>query len=101
MIDLKRLAKAYAIAKDNLLQERNKEGHWVGQLSTSALSTATAVSALSAVQKATGNRDYQKWINGGIQWLAENQNPDGGWGDEGSPSEAQDGNTTEDRGGEG
>ncbi len=32
-----------------LLQQRTDNGHWVGELSASALSTATAVSALSAV----------------------------------------------------
>ena len=38
-----RLRAAYRTARDALLAERTPEGHWVGELSTSALSTATAV----------------------------------------------------------
>jgi len=44
-IDPDRLESAYQIARDHLLAERTSEGHWVGELSTSALSTATAVMA--------------------------------------------------------
>ena len=50
-----RLEAAYQTALAALLAERTPEGHWVGELSTSALSTATAVSALSLVQKHTGS----------------------------------------------
>ncbi len=65
-----------------LLAERESRGHWTGRLSTSALSTATAVSALSLVQKhtATGVR-LDGVIAQGIAWLASRQNDDGGWGD--------------------
>ncbi len=62
-------------ATDALLAELN--GHWTGHLSSSALSTATAVVALAAM-----SRDrYAELVTGGLCWLAENQNDDGGWGD--------------------
>ena len=38
-----RLEAAYRLALKTLLAERTPEGHWVGELSTSALSTATAI----------------------------------------------------------
>jgi squalene-hopene/tetraprenyl-beta-curcumene cyclase len=52
-------------------------GCWQGRLSGSALSTATAVFALSVVDKAR----YDSLIRKGLAWLIENQNCDGGWGD--------------------
>jgi squalene-hopene/tetraprenyl-beta-curcumene cyclase len=79
-VDPHRLAAAYAATRAALLAERTPEGHWVGELSTSALSTAVAVSALALVQKA-GHGSYQALIAGGLRWLAEHQNADGGWGD--------------------
>jgi len=75
-----RLASAYQIALDALLRERAPEGFWVGELSSSALSTATAVSALSLVQR-VGCGEFNQLIEGGLSWLAAHQNPDGGWGD--------------------
>jgi squalene-hopene/tetraprenyl-beta-curcumene cyclase len=80
LIDLDRLERAYHIARDALLAERTPDGHWVGELSTSALSTATAVSALALVQRHT-TQDHSALIAGGIAWLAAHQNADGGWGD--------------------
>jgi len=72
-------------ARGRLLQARSPEGHWEGKLSSSALSTATAVFALHSVLKAgvqVSNRDeIQGCIERGIQWLVEHQNDDGGWGD--------------------
>jgi squalene-hopene/tetraprenyl-beta-curcumene cyclase len=56
-----------------LLGRRTAGGWWEGHLSSSALSTATAVSALSL---ATDDD-----IDPGLNWLATNQNGDGGWGD--------------------
>jgi squalene-hopene/tetraprenyl-beta-curcumene cyclase len=77
-----RLERAYQAALAALLAERTAEGYWVGELSTSALSTATAVSALSLVQKATtAHGTFGPLIAGGMAWLAANQNADGGWGD--------------------
>jgi squalene-hopene/tetraprenyl-beta-curcumene cyclase len=72
-----RLRSAYLTARDALLAERVPEGHWVGELSTSALSTATAVMALQLVNPI----EHRTLIDGGLQWLADHQNADGGWGD--------------------
>jgi squalene-hopene/tetraprenyl-beta-curcumene cyclase len=81
-VDLSRLDRAYQTALAALLAERTPEGHWVGELSTSALSTATAVSALALVQKATPiHGAFGPLIAGGLAWLAGHQNADGGWGD--------------------
>ncbi len=54
MLDVARLRAAYEQAKGELLAERTPAGHWVGKLSSSALSTATAVSALAVVRKVQG-----------------------------------------------
>ncbi|MFM8274933.1 MAG: prenyltransferase/squalene oxidase repeat-containing protein [Gemmata sp.] len=77
MIPADRLRTAYHVARDALLAERVKEGHWVGELSTSALSTATAVMALHLVNP----YEHRKLIDAGTKWLSEHQNEDGGWGD--------------------
>jgi squalene-hopene/tetraprenyl-beta-curcumene cyclase len=86
MIDPDRLRKAYETARADLLAERIPAGHWVGELSSSALSTATAVSALSAVAEHADAAQVdagslQTLIAGGLAWLGGDQNPDGGWGD--------------------
>jgi squalene-hopene/tetraprenyl-beta-curcumene cyclase len=79
---LERLTGAYQTALAALLSERTPDGHWVGELSTSALSTATAVSALALVQKhSPPPAAHEKLIAGGLAWLAAHQNADGGWGD--------------------
>ncbi len=75
-----RLEAAYQAARAALLAERTPQGHWVGELSTSALSTATAVMALHLVGARSGPRN-DELVAGGLRWLAEHQNADGGWGD--------------------
>src|SRR3954462_10893321 len=81
-IEPSRLEAAYQTARAALLAERTPEGHWVGELSTSALSTAVAVSALALVQRSTNvHGSFDALIRGGLTWLAEHQNADGGWGD--------------------
>jgi squalene-hopene/tetraprenyl-beta-curcumene cyclase len=77
MNDPARLAAALQRATSALLAEMNVAGHWVGELSASALSTATAVVALATVDRAK----HAALIRGGLHWLAENVNADGGWGD--------------------
>lgn len=64
-------------ARAALLAERNDSGHWVGELSSSALSTATALIALHFVDA----EHHSETIRSAAQWLVENQNDDGGWGD--------------------
>jgi squalene-hopene/tetraprenyl-beta-curcumene cyclase len=73
---------ALATATATLLEQFNAQGFWEGELSTSALSTATAVIALTALRK-TGLDQLgdDALIERGIHWLATNQNEDGGWGD--------------------
>jgi len=66
MLDLVRLRAAYQQTRDELLAERTPEGHWVGELSSSALATATAVSTLAVVRGHVGwdqaaGTDAQRW----------------------------------------
>ncbi len=71
------LNDAWRTALDRLWEERSPDGCWVGRLSSSALATATAVSALSEA----GKERHGELIRRGLQWLAADQNADGGWGD--------------------
>ena len=68
-----------------LLERRNDSGWWTGRLSTSALSTATAVMAqLLALQNTTHPDTHQRLrlrVTRGLDWLATNRNSDGAWGD--------------------
>ena len=72
---MERLTNALRIATNSLLGEMNERGHWTGELSSSALSTATAVVALRAMGV------DETLVANGVRWLSENQNADGGWGD--------------------
>jgi squalene-hopene/tetraprenyl-beta-curcumene cyclase len=77
------LEETIAALRDKLLTARGSHGHWEGRLSSSALSTATAAFALATVDRAR----YRSLVDRGLQWLCDNQNADGGWGDTiGSPS---------------
>ncbi len=79
------LCNACELAVDELLNQRTPGGWWEGQLSTSALSTATAVMALqqAVMRKCDVPRasEFSSLIRNGLQWLANHQNDDGGWGD--------------------
>jgi len=96
--DITRVAVALKAATDALLAEMNAAGHWTGELSSSALSTATAVVALARVEQVRGGGckadtpvrsggnvrtgvSASPLIRGGLRWLAEHVNADGGWGD--------------------
>lgn len=105
-----RVAAAFEKARSTLLAEREELGHWEGELSSSPLATATAVTALFAMDQAlAGCRlpasasvpptfsssqslfeppapppcypRYQGLIGRGLEWIAKRANPDGGWGD--------------------
>jgi len=69
-----------ANARRALLDARTDAGHWVGELSASALSTATALFTLWRHQLATGTT-HRGPIDAGLAWLAATQNADGGFGD--------------------
>ncbi len=82
------LEKATIAVRQQLLDERMAAGHWEGQLSASALSTATAISTFSFYldSDAAGlepvDRDrMRQQVDAGIAWLLNQQNDDGGWGD--------------------
>ena len=64
-------------AVEGLAALRDSGGGWTGRLSSSALSTATAVRALASVD----TEDNQQLISDGRKWLADHVNADGGWGD--------------------
>ncbi len=96
-IDPSRLQAALTKARQALLDARTPAGHWEGELSASALSTATAVCALalfenfrvsnSEFRDASGDTPLSALdtrhsaIAHGLAWLAAHVNPDGGWGD--------------------
>lgn len=62
---------------ERLVRAQHPDGYWEGYLSSSALSTATALSALALGRAAEDNPRIQ----GGANWLFRTQNADGGWGD--------------------
>ena len=68
-------ARRAAVA--TLLDRRSADGHWIGRLSSSALSTATAINALRLVDAST----HAAGIEAGVQWLVATQLADGSWGD--------------------
>ena len=68
-------ARRAAVAE--LLGRRTAAGHWLGRLSSSALSTATAITALRLVDAA----GHAARIDAGARWLVDTQLADGSWGD--------------------
>ncbi|HUR44228.1 MAG TPA: prenyltransferase/squalene oxidase repeat-containing protein [Candidatus Saccharimonadales bacterium] len=79
--DSGRLRAALEGVQEHLLAQRCAAGHWEGELSSSALSTATAVTALAVVQAHTGQTTFTGQIQRGLDWLAAHANTDGVWGD--------------------
>ncbi len=95
------LAAAHHAARTRLLDQRSADGHWIGELSSSPLSTATAISALILAEQETPSGelplftpgsdanfaqsiyqgDLSELIVSSVHWLARQQNEDGGWGD--------------------
>lgn len=85
-----RLADAVSRVRRDLLAEVGPDGHWIGELASSAVSTATAVSAMSLVLQHGESIEWldpplretlQTQVFFGSKWLSEQQNEDGGWGD--------------------
>ncbi len=72
-----RYQRAYETARAMLVARMKPEGFWEGRLSSSALSTATAVSAFAIAAPAR----CRPHVESGVAWLVKDQNEDGGWGD--------------------
>ena len=93
-LDREQIRQALASATRKLLESRVREGYWEGELSSSALSTATAVLALALLlREGEGRVDRgllatcRTLVAKGTGWLVGTRNPDGGFGDTvGSPS---------------
>lgn len=74
-------------ALETLLRARGPEGFWEGELSSSALSTATASIALEHYHRSHPNLPSHQvvvvrdLVSRGRRWLKDHQNADGGWGD--------------------
>ncbi|HEX5471736.1 MAG TPA: prenyltransferase/squalene oxidase repeat-containing protein [Lacipirellulaceae bacterium] len=98
-VDVERLTLAQKAVRAELLAER-AAGHWSGQLGSSPFATAAAVSALVVAHQrdsrhalqtvATGEGqpiehvvqgDLSELLLESVNWLAQHQNSDGGWGD--------------------
>ena len=73
----RRLRTACDTAAARLLAGREGRAHWTGDLSASALSTATAIIALSIAEGSAAQHEIER----GLRWLSEHPNDDGGWGD--------------------
>jgi squalene-hopene/tetraprenyl-beta-curcumene cyclase len=73
----KRLEAVARELRDEHLSRRNDQGFWEGELSSSALATATAVTAL-AISDA---QRFSAPVDQGIRWITDHVNRDGGWGD--------------------
>ena len=71
------IEKAHRTAVERLMGERNPAGFWEGRLSSSALATGVAVFALARVDI----QKHKRTIHKGLDWLSENINEDGGYGD--------------------
>ena len=81
--DVRSVADAAQAAYSQLVAEQNADGFWPGELSPSAVGTATAVIAFSlaeraGVPEAAGSAPLRRR---GVAWLCATQNADGGWGD--------------------
>lgn len=86
VLDRRELRGTLDLLRGELLAQRTKDGHWTGELSASALSTATAISAMSAAVRSGKLAGADKaalleQIQSGRRWLADQQNDDGGFGD--------------------
>lgn len=77
------IEQALQHARTTLLELRSGKPSWSGKLSSSALSTATALVALALArqERKLADAQYDRLIEQGFGWLATHVNADGGWGD--------------------
>jgi squalene-hopene/tetraprenyl-beta-curcumene cyclase len=75
------IPSAIEILTHDLMAAKSGQPYWSGKLSDSALSTATAISALSVCRQTLGIERFDARIELGSNWLAQAQNEDGGFGD--------------------
>lgn len=83
------LQTIYMALREHVLALRDERtGVWTGELSSSALGTALALTALGD----GGESDDRRLAESGVAWLAAHVNADGGWGD--TPGSASNLSTT-------
>ena len=77
------LPGALTHARQQLLAMRGGQLHWTGDPAGSAAATATALCAFGLVQRQFPGADPRlaPRMEHGLSWLADNSNPDGGWGE--------------------
>jgi squalene-hopene/tetraprenyl-beta-curcumene cyclase len=99
-VDVERLLLAHKAVRAELMAERAPGGNWEGQICSSPVATAAAVSALvvshrreaedllrqstseqSSVVEDLVQGDLSELLVESLHWLARRQNEDGGWGD--------------------
>jgi squalene-hopene/tetraprenyl-beta-curcumene cyclase len=98
-LDVEKLLLAHKSVRADLLAERAPGGYWVGQIGSSPVATAAAISALVVSHRqASGDVlraadadgqdiaqlvqcDLSELFVETLHWLAKRQNNDGGWGD--------------------
>ena len=71
------LENQYKILSNKLIEEQNSNGYWTGLLSSSALGVSVAIVAI----KLKGLPNHEERVLKGLQWLFDNANTDGGFGD--------------------
>ena len=64
-------------ATERLLSKRREDGMWEGHLSSSAISTAVSIFALSVIDR----QNYSQEIECGTKWLLGTMKDEGTWGD--------------------
>ena len=97
--DVEKLLLAQKTVRAELLAERAAGGYWAGQLGSSPVATATAISALVVSHRQDSDdvlreidaddQDIAQLVQGdlsellfeSLHWIARRQNNDGGWGD--------------------
>src|SRR5690348_13473116 len=99
-VDFERLWLAQKAVRAELLSERATDGHWAGHIGSSPFATAAAVSALVVAHHRDSQHalkenknaneqaieqvvqfDLSELVLQSVNWLARQQNSDGGWGD--------------------